>query len=391
MQGHDSFLSLAETLGTQPKVHGKLHRTELLEEFRDEFQPQGAAETMLVAEIARRADELERTSAAATAWRDFANKLLQDFVFPGIIPAGPNAGLLVENLACPAVRRAQQACLAHSCALSRALQQLLRLQERRMDGDVSSGVQPASPYRSERTCLDYLAAWQRRNFACPRCASPAAHFILSRPCLECSDCHTQCGLRCRTVMADSPLPLCIWFLAIRLVLQRPTIKTRTLQRKLGLRRTATVRGLRTKIHQALVADDRPRLLAGLDQSSAVPELGVQSLVDHRCPRRQHLRPWGSHNPYLETRLRKSFQSKSFEYHLSQVSDFQFSFYFPWTWRSTMNQPHLPLNLPSPETASTEKPQPERQAQPGAQTHRHIPTVEECLAAMFDERFGGFTP
>ena len=64
------------------------------------------------------------------------------------------------------------------------------------------------------------------------------------------------------------LPLKIWFHAIRLLFVDPNMSAAELQRRLSIRRLATVRGLARRVRAALTADDCTTLLAGLDHKSA---------------------------------------------------------------------------------------------------------------------------
>ena len=82
-------------------------------------------------------------------------------------------------------------------------------------------------------------------------------------------------------MADSALPLSTWFLAIWCVLREPTIKTWSLQQRLGLQRAATVRAMLAKIRQALDAEQRSQLLAGIDQYDTEPESSVRLKIDQK--------------------------------------------------------------------------------------------------------------
>jgi hypothetical protein len=264
-------------------AQGELDRSELFQQLSREFEPVGAAETILVAEIARHAASMQDSSAAAAAWRQFAAKTLGDLALPGIVVAEPTDGPLAEAVPCGAADRAQRQSLAHSRAFFRAVQLLLQLQGRRTANVRPLAEIPSTPFDSEQACVEYLAAWRRRNFSCRGCGNHTAHYIASRPCLECAACHAQCGLRRDTVMADSPLPLSTWFLAVWSVLREPTIKTRQLQQHLGLQRAATVRGMRDRIRGALVAEERSQRLAGLDRYIAEPEASVRMRMDQDLP------------------------------------------------------------------------------------------------------------
>jgi hypothetical protein len=174
---------------TQTIARDEFRRAQLLEQLTREFQPGGAAETILVAEIARRAAGMENASAAAAAWQQFAAKSLRDFAVSGIVGAGPDDGPLAEVVPCDAVDRSWRQSIAQSQAFFRALQLLLKLQGRRINEVRPIGERPFTPFGCERACTEYLVAWRRRNFICRACGNHAAHFIASRRCLECADCH----------------------------------------------------------------------------------------------------------------------------------------------------------------------------------------------------------
>ena len=72
------------------------------------------------------------------------------------------------------------------------------------------------------------------------------------------------GPRTGTVAADSPLPLLVWFTAIRLLLGNPTMGTTELGIKLGISRSTTVRNMARKIMAAMAEENASELLAGLD-------------------------------------------------------------------------------------------------------------------------------
>jgi hypothetical protein len=80
------------------------------------------------------------------------------------------------------------------------------------------------------------------------------------------------------MMADSTLPLKIWFDAIQRLFVDPDLSSAELQRRMSIRRVATVRALARRVRTALTTDDCTTLLAGLDQklaqvASSVPSPG----------------------------------------------------------------------------------------------------------------------
>ena len=119
---------------------------------------------------------------------------------------------------------------------------------------------------SEAACEAYLANRLRNEVHhCGKCGKSNGCFLPSRKVWECRACRAQTGLRTGTVMAGSPLPLLVWFNAIRLLLWRPTTGTADLADQVGLRRMTTVRAMVRRIREAMGADDASAQLAGLDQ------------------------------------------------------------------------------------------------------------------------------
>ena len=136
------------------------------------------------------------------------------------------------------------------------------------DGGVARRVERVfrrNHFLTEAACEDYLKRrFDKGCYRCPRCGSRRGHYIPSRRCWECSGCKRQTGLRAGTVAADSPLPLVVWFAAIRLLLWQPTVGTAELRIKLGISRSTTVRQLAHKIRAAMAEENASELLAGLD-------------------------------------------------------------------------------------------------------------------------------
>ena len=90
----------------------------------------------------------------------------------------------------------------------------------------------------------------------------------TRKCRECRGCKLQIGLRGSTVMARSPVPLRLWFDAVRIMLWQPTLNATQLAKKIGLPRIATVRSMMVKIRTAMASADASERLAGLDRHFA---------------------------------------------------------------------------------------------------------------------------
>ena len=215
-------------------------RAELHRELVQQFSPVGAIEQLLVAELARCATKLEQWSTTASSLRDVAAALGQSVLREAGFGLTADA-LLAATASSDAVEKADRASASHSRAFFRALCALLELQDRR-----AAAALPAAPvlnhdFDSEASCEAYLADWQCRQFRCRHCGVREARFLRAKRCIRCATCGRQTGLRAATAMADSALPLKIWFHAIRLLFVDPNMSAAELQRRLSIRRLATVR------------------------------------------------------------------------------------------------------------------------------------------------------
>jgi hypothetical protein len=252
--------------------------------LRKEFKPVGAAEHILVAELARRAANMELWSAAADAVRQTAAESLANLLGPDNEATQSADTVLAASASCDAVDRAERTSSAQSRAFYRALQMLLHLQQRRADVGETAVAAHADSFSTEADCVNYLVDWDLTHYICRACDDRRARFIASRNCMECTACRAQSGLRATTVMADSPLPLATWFKAIGIVVHNPDITAVEVQRQLGLSRPATVRCMVAKICAALTAEDRTPLLAGLDRYFTSLESSVQPLKSLEMPK-----------------------------------------------------------------------------------------------------------
>ncbi len=258
---------------------------ELCAKLRDEFKPVGALENILVAEMARRAANMQWWSAAADAVRQTAAKSLGNLVLSTSGSPEHADTTLAAAAACDAVDLAERTSSKQSRAFYQALQTLLQLQQRRTAvGKTAVASQASNPFPSEADCLNYLVDWQLAKYICRACGTRRAKLIASRSCLACAGCGTQSGLRVATVMADSSLSLLTWFAAIGIVVDNPDIGTIELQRQLGLSRPATVRRMVAKIHAALTVDERTELLAGLDRYFSETESSVRPSKNLEMPK-----------------------------------------------------------------------------------------------------------
>ena len=195
--------------------------------------------------------------------------------------------VLASAVSAPDVQLAEHLAQRHTRAFYRALRVLQELQEqRKAHREATQPPPPENQFLTEASCEMHLQKrFERGCYECPRCGSCRGHYIVTRRCWECSGCKRQSGLRVGTVAADSPLPLVVWFSAIRLLLWHPSMTAIELKSKLGIGRIATVRSIARRITSALAEANASQLLAGLDVYYAIcrsssPE---SSALDHELP------------------------------------------------------------------------------------------------------------
>ncbi len=253
-----------------------------LREFVREFQPVGHLEFTVVCDMARQTAAMEAWNEGVSALQRQRAQRLPELVLP---EGGDDGELedcsLAAAVSASAVHLSEHHGQRRSSAFYRALRTLLDLQERRRNRDGGGErIIPPNHFLTEAACEDYLKTrFEQGCYQCPRCRSRHGHYITSRRCWECSGCKRQAGLRAGTVAADSPLPLVVWFAAIRCLLWQPTVGTAELAIKVGISRSTTVRQLAHKILAAMAEENASELLAGLDIHYAqyrakVPESGA---------------------------------------------------------------------------------------------------------------------
>jgi hypothetical protein len=345
----------------------------LFQQLTRELEPVGVAEQLAIADMVRHAARLEHFSTAADSSHKLAAQTTAEFLAPGG-PGGSDIDNLVLDAAIHSLNQRQM--VVHSRAFRDSLRLFLKLQARRPAYEQRA---VGECFANENDCVEYLASHQHRNFACASCGGLEAYFIRVRRCLECTGCHAQLGLRSGTVMANSSLPLRIWFLAIALILQDPTVTAVRAQAILRLQRPGTTRLVLRKIHDALLNDHRSRLLAGLDQYLAEPEPGVlylkhvssQSAAGRASAVPQYLFP----DPPVRAMNSQLAPQKN----LSHVS----CFLFPCKTRKESRMSSEPLNLPGPEPepARNADTQPEAQAKTKGKNSQRCLSAAECLAQL----------
>ena len=145
-------------------------RAELHRELVQQFSPVGAIEQLLVAELARRANQMEQWSTAATSLRDVAAALGQSVLREAGFGLTADA-LLAATASSDAVEKADRASASHSRAFFRALRALLELQDRRAAAALPAAPERSHDFESEAQCVAYLADWQCRQFRCRHCGA----------------------------------------------------------------------------------------------------------------------------------------------------------------------------------------------------------------------------
>jgi transposase-like protein len=233
-----------------------------------EWQPRSPTEHFLVGELARHAAALELVEQAEQA------VLRTGVRTPMPLPIDDMSteeetrdALLAAAASTEALDRVTRYRRSHEKAFYAALLRLREMQAALPANRLPQFQAPALPFATEGDCEQYLRARRERaQGPCPHCGPGRGYWLCQRRRWQCGHCRRQVGLRCGTVLANSLLPLLVWFRAIREMLLNPACSTAELAGKLGLRRFATVRNLQRKIHAVLDAPGRTNLLAGLDQA-----------------------------------------------------------------------------------------------------------------------------
>ena len=254
----------------------------LLRDFMDYFQPVGPLETLMVRDLARLAAANEVWSAGVPALQRQRARELP--ALGGLLGSDGNEQqdcMLAAAVSAPDVQKGEQLAQRNTRTFYQIVRALQQLQaQRKKRAQESEHRLPTSPFRTEAACEEHLRnRFECGCYACPRCGCRRGHYLASRRCWECANCKRQTGLRAGTVAADSPLPLVVWFEAIRLLLWRPSLSTKRLAIRLGIGRAATVRNIARRIILALAETNASELLAGLDEfyaqrQSDAPESGV---------------------------------------------------------------------------------------------------------------------
>ncbi len=259
-----------ESVSTAASVPDVLQRSRFahhLQEYIRQFQPVGHLENVVVRDLARQTAAMEVWGEGVVALqRQRAQRVPELVLSPGDDEGELADVALAAAVSAPDILHGEQHSQRRTRAFYRSLRTLADLQARRTDLEVGAESSTlASHFLTEAACNAYLHERLKQGvYRCPKCGHTHGHYISARRCWECANCKRQAGLRANTVMADSPLPLVVWFMAIRLLLWRPATTTAELATKLNITRPATVRNVAGKIRAAMAAENTSDLLAGLD-------------------------------------------------------------------------------------------------------------------------------
>lgn len=231
-------------------------------ELTREYNPVGVVEQVIVRHLARRVTSLELVE-------DQLSKLRQtcDLTMSEVLAPLQRLGVSLDSgsVTPPGVEKLDAQSVRQSRSFIRTLAALHDVQGRRRQDELSSVVDPR--FTSDRACLTYLLSYREEHGQRCKTCTTSTHgwWIEARRCWECGACGTQTGIRCGTLMEQSPLPLRVWFAAIRMVLLSPQLSAAELALKIDLRRVRTVRSMRKRIHHAVGAADASERLVGLDR------------------------------------------------------------------------------------------------------------------------------
>jgi hypothetical protein len=285
VQGGMANGPVAAVVTPRAAVPAQLARTAFeahLREFTDVFQPAGHLERVLVRILARETAALETLGEGVAALQRQRARHLPELAVSLDAQERESEDLaLAAAVSAPDVQLGEHLAQRHTRGFHRTLETLQRLQAQRIAREQATGHSPPpNGFLTEIACEEHLRKRLEKGiYQCPRCGCRRGHYIHVRRSWECGGCKRQTGLRAGTVAASSPVPLVIWFAAIRLLLWNPCMGTTELGMQLGINRATTVRSMTKRINAAMVAENSTGLLAGLDvyyarRPAAVPDSGV---------------------------------------------------------------------------------------------------------------------
>ena len=244
--------------------------------LRAEWQPQTPTQEFLVTEIARHAAALDLVEHAELAvLRTGASTMAQ---LRSASDDSEHAAdhsddvLLAAAVSSDALDHVTRYRRAHEKAFHQALQRLREL--RSQPPSYMRDVRLLPPFLfAETTCRDYLLRRVTGSaHACPRCGHATGCWLATRETWQCARCRRQSGLRAGTVMANSPLPLSVWFGAIWQILIDPVTSVKELARAAKITRPNTAGDVADKIRAALGSPNATLLLAGLNELHHPPTM-----------------------------------------------------------------------------------------------------------------------
>jgi len=124
-------------------------------------------------------------------------------------------------------------------------------------------------YGTEEACLAALvAARQQAGMACPRCGNPKSYVYGRR--VGCTRCNTRWTVTAGTVMANTKLPLTVWFRAMHLMSStKQGVSATELGRRLGVR-YETAWYLHKRLHRAMTEREARYRLGGAAEDGNAP-------------------------------------------------------------------------------------------------------------------------
>lgn len=233
---------------------------QLQQTFAADLAPQTAVEQVLVQHAALAAAYVEFAESCEFELTTAVTSAEQSPMISGLPPeiaAGWSSqlDLICKLKALSQVRRYGD---SHWRRLSTALQEFRKL-SRRNSLEARRADGPQRP--SEEECLERLRRrFEQSDWSCPGCGEHSGFWLARQRAWECRACQRQVGLRVNTAMERSPLALSVWAFAFMLLRENPQLSTVRLAELLSIRRTDTVRRLKSKLLPML---ETPEKLGGL--------------------------------------------------------------------------------------------------------------------------------
>lgn len=239
-------------------------------EFTCEFKPQTPSEQTLVAELARHALMLTfAEDAEHSVLRHGATELASLVCVSPQDPADQRDAVLSAAVATDTLDRFVRYRRGHEKAFLAALSKLRELRNARQSPLGADAAQTLAESWTEDKCEARLKArFETPGWRCPGCQNSAGRWLVRCRRWQCSTCRRQVGLRSNTVMANSPLPLTVWFRAIALLRRRPDATAAEVGRATGVERPRTIELITTRIREALTSPNRDTLVPEMNLTNA---------------------------------------------------------------------------------------------------------------------------